>query len=430
MAPLPSRSSQSLNELVTQLIKGKALASGDLRSSFREILHVCAEGLRITRVGIWLYGDQKTKIRCVASYDSRKKDFVVGTELLAIDFPKYFGAIESERIINANDAHRDPRTIEFTDVYLIPLGISSMLDAPIYWEGNMIGVICCEHTGQMRRWTVEEEYFGTAIANLISLIIEAWGRKEAEKALSESKRQLEEKVKERTRQLQESNEELQRFAYAASHDLKEPLRTIMGFAQLLDRHYAQQIDNAGKEYIQFIYNSIKNMNLLLNDLLAYSRVIQKPDEGFQMCDIYMVFETVQLNLRRQIADSQASVEFPKNLPKIYAVYSKMVQLFQNLISNALKFIPEEQPPVIYITYKETSTHYQFGVHDNGIGIEPAYQQQIFTLFKRLHSKQEYEGSGIGLNLCKRIVEQHNGEIWVESTFGSGSSFYFTLAKSI
>jgi light-regulated signal transduction histidine kinase (bacteriophytochrome) len=199
------------------------------------------------------------------------------------------------------------------------------------------------------------------------------------------------------------------------------------FAQLLQRRYGNQLDEQGAGYIEFINKGAANLNQLIEDLLTYSRV-NTGDQTKAMIDVNELLEEVKKGLAKTIQESK-TVFYTKNLPeKIHANAIKMKQLFQNLIANAIKFRQENQVPYIEISARDTGSHWQFKVADNGIGIKPDYQETIFLLFKKLHGMGDYEGTGLGLAICKKVVEQHQGDIWVESTPGEGSTFYFTLKK--
>ncbi|RMG85080.1 MAG: GHKL domain-containing protein [Bacteroidetes bacterium] len=234
-----------------------------------------------------------------------------------------------------------------------------------------------------------------------------------------------EKIARQNRKLESSNEELKQFAYVASHDLKEPLRMIGSYTSLLKRRYVSHLDETANEFMDFVVDGVKRMENLLNDLLTYSRVNSRELE-LEKVNTEMTLSVVLNTLRQTIEEQNAEVRVNfKNLPEVRASKTHLNQLFQNLISNALKF-KGQNPPVVEVDCRREGNEYIFWVKDNGIGISAENLEKIFEMFRRLHSKQAYEGSGIGLATCKKIVEKHGGRIWVESEVGKGSTFYFTI----
>jgi PAS domain S-box-containing protein len=227
-------------------------------------------------------------------------------------------------------------------------------------------------------------------------------------------------------ELQRSNEDLQQFAYVCSHDLQEPLRVISNYTQLLARRYTGQLDESANDFIEFIVEATKRMQELINDLLLYSRVDTKGKE-FDDTDCSKVVEMACANLKVAIQEAGATIDCDL-LPTVQADSSQLLQVFQNLIGNAIKF-RAEHPPEIHISVKDTGKSWTFVVQDNGQGFDMKYVDRIFIIFQRLHTKEMYPGSGIGLAVCKKIVERHGGRIWVESAPGSGSSFQFTMLKA-
>lgn len=253
-------------------------------------------------------------------------------------------------------------------------------------------------------------------------------RKKAEEKLKESENRfhsLYEEQKRLTDELKSSNKDLEQFAYVASHDLQEPLRMVASFTQLLEMQYKDKLDDKGLEYIAFAVDGAKRMQELINDLLVFSRVTSKAD-GFKPVDMCKVYDEVLFNLEIIIEENDAVIT-RDSLPVIFADYSQMVQIFQNLIGNALKY-RSKKTPNIHISIGAKDNHWLFAVKDNGIGIESEFTDKIFDIFRRLHTNDEYEGTGIGLSITKRIVERHGGKIWVESEPGQGSTFYFTIPK--
>lgn len=227
--------------------------------------------------------------------------------------------------------------------------------------------------------------------------------------------------------LERSNKELEQFAYVASHDLQEPLRMVSSYTQLLAQKYQGQLDEKAKKYIDYAVDGAVRMQVLINDLLTYSRV-NTQGEPLKTVDSHSALGEALRNLSATIQESEALV-INDNLPNINADYSQMVQLFQNLIGNAIKFRSTDTPPRIRISASDQGSVWRFSVKDNGIGIGAEYADKVFVIFQRLHTRQEYPGTGIGLAICKRIVERHHGRIWFESEPGNGSVFHFALPKS-
>ncbi|HTZ19903.1 MAG TPA: ATP-binding protein [Opitutaceae bacterium] len=227
-------------------------------------------------------------------------------------------------------------------------------------------------------------------------------------------------------ELTRSNAELEQFAYVASHDLQEPLRAVASCVQLLKKRYEGKLDARADEFIRHAVEGTKRMQALITDLLAYSRV-GTHQQPFEPVDCNAVVDESLANLTVAIQESGATVTRDP-LPTVMADPTHLTQVFQNLIGNALKFRAENRPPRIHLTAKNAAGEWTLGVSDNGIGIEPQYFERIFRVFQRLHTRTSYPGTGIGLAICKKIVERHGGRIWIESQFGQGSTFYFTLPE--
>ncbi|MFB2976056.1 ATP-binding protein [Microseira sp. BLCC-F43] len=223
--------------------------------------------------------------------------------------------------------------------------------------------------------------------------------------------------------LERSNAELKKFAYVASHDLQEPLNQVANYVQLLEMRYCDQLDEDAKEFISFTVEGVSLMQTLIDDVLAYSKVDIQGSE-FKLTDVEKSLDKALSNLRRRIGESQAVITHDP-MPTVMADSTQMMQLFQNLIGNAIKFRSEETP-VIHLGATRLEDAWLFSVKDNGIGIEPQFSERIFVIFQRLHARDEYPGTGMGLAICKKIVECHRGRIWVESELGKGATFYFTI----
>ncbi len=226
-------------------------------------------------------------------------------------------------------------------------------------------------------------------------------------------------------ELARSNAELEQFAYVASHDLQEPLRMVASFTQLLGKRYRGKLDQDADEFIGFAVDGANRMQRLINDLLAYSRVGTR-GKPLGPTDCNVVFKQARDNLAKAIEESSAVI-YQDPLPVVAADEVQLLQVFQNLIANAIKFHGPE-PPQIQVTAARRDHERIFAIKDNGIGIAPEHQKRIFAIFQRLHHRSEYPGTGIGLAICKKIVERHGGRIWVESQLGKGSTFYFSLPE--
>lgn len=250
---------------------------------------------------------------------------------------------------------------------------------------------------------------GTLVTSVVRDITE---RQQAKQALEKHAAELE-----------RSNAELEQFAYVASHDLQEPLRMITSYSQLLERRYRDKLEGDALEFIDYVVDGAKRMQELINDLLAYSRVGTRGREP-EPVDMESVYQRVLSNLQFAIEEQHAQMSHAP-LPRVMGDGLQLLQLMQNLISNAIKFHGDAAPKV-HVSAEIQNQDALFCVSDEGIGLEPQYAERIFQVFQRLHGKSKYPGTGIGLAICKKIVERHGGRIWVESQPENGSKFYFTL----
>jgi light-regulated signal transduction histidine kinase (bacteriophytochrome) len=239
-------------------------------------------------------------------------------------------------------------------------------------------------------------------------------------------RELESRVHKRTAELKQSNEDLQQFAYVASHDLQEPLRVVSNFTQLLSRRYKGKLGTDADEFIAFTVDGCQRMQQLINDLLSYCRI--ETAGAFGHVDCNEALDQALANLHLAIDESEATIT-REELPAIDGDRVQIIQLLQNLIGNAIKFRGKRRPEVRIGAGRE-GDFWTFFVRDNGIGLEQRHADRIFVIFQRLHGRGEYKGTGIGLSICKKIVERHGGRIWVESEVGEGSVFRFTLPPAL
>lgn len=237
------------------------------------------------------------------------------------------------------------------------------------------------------------------------------------------RKQVEAVLSEKTRELERSNAELEQFAYVASHDLQEPLRMVLSYTQLLAKRFPDKLDKDANEFIAYAVDGAARMQRLIQDLLLYSRVGR--GAALVPCELQAAYDLALRNLNLALEDSQAQVMHDP-LPQVMGDTGQLSQLLQNLIGNAIKF-RGERAPTVHVSAERDGAMWRIGVRDNGIGIEPEYHQRIFVIFQRLHTRERYAGTGIGLAICKKIVERHAGRIWIESQPGQGTTFFFTLA---
>lgn len=224
-------------------------------------------------------------------------------------------------------------------------------------------------------------------------------------------------------ELEHKNKELNQITYIASHDLQEPLLTVISFVELLERQYKGRLDENADQYIHFITESAKRMRLLVKDLLDFSRIGN--EKVLTDVDCNTILKDIIKDNQDLITEAKTHITYP-TLPIIRGSEVGLRQLFQNLISNAVKFRNPDIIPKIKISFTKKHDHFQFEIQDNGIGIDPKYKDKVFLIFQRLHTSDQYKGTGIGLATCKKVVEHHDGTIWLESTPGNGSTFYFTI----
>jgi|GEM_PF-2028434 signal transduction histidine kinase len=254
----------------------------------------------------------------------------------------------------------------------------------------------------------------------------------AERTLSlekqkEELKQANERLVEKAKELENVNKESRSFAHAVSHDLREPLRTIASYLQLIEERYKNKLDSDADIFIDFAVDGAKRMNMLIDDMLTYSR-IEHSQGNFSDVDLNEILAIVKNNLHTTIQENSARITLISPLPVVTADHSEMVQLFQNIIENSIKY-KSDKLPEIHIDAKRQNGLWQITIADNGIGIPKEYHERIFIIFQRLHTREQYDGTGIGLSICKRIIEKHGGKIWVESELSKGSTFYFTLKEA-
>lgn len=295
-------------------------------------------------------------------------------------------------------------------------GVQSVITVPLRSQDKVLGVI---HLGSRtsREFAANDLRILDAIGRQAGIAVQ-------KTQLYEQSKQAQADLSKKAEELARSNTELERFAYVASHDLQEPLRMVASYTQLLARRYKGKLDSEADEFIAFAVDGATRMQALINALLSYSRIGTK-GKAFEPVNCNDVFNAALKNLQLAIEESKAVVTHG-SLPTVMGDATQLGQLFQNLIGNAIKFRSDRKPPAIHVSTEQNSKECVFSFRDDGIGIDPQFSERIFIIFQRLHSKEEYPGTGIGLALCKKIVERHGGRIWVESEPGKGATFSFTI----
>ena len=308
-------------------------------------------------------------------------------------------------------------------------------------ESKQKNLMVLEHrlsNGDIRNVNVQSGIIAHKGGNVLcSIIQDITAQKKAEMSLRERNEDINEmlsiekydhamaenKLEELTDTLEISNRAIEQFAYVSSHDLREPLRMITSFLQLLKRRYANELDDDANDFINYAVEGAKRLDMMINDLLEFSEIGTKERE-LEYLHSDKIVKQVLTNLETKIRDTNAEITYD-SLPIIYANEYQMIQLFENIIDNAIKFHGRKNPK-IHISAKKEADEYIFAVKDNGIGIEKQHLERIFNIFQRLHSRREYDGLGMGLPISQRIIQEHKGKIWAISTPGKGSTFYFTI----
>ncbi|MBD2431206.1 MULTISPECIES: PAS domain S-box protein [Fischerella] len=530
------------SKTLVQLAKSKTLQQGDLSAALREITEAAAQTVEVDRVSVWLYNSDHSKVECVDLYDTITKRHSCGMSLLKANFPAYFQALEEQRSIAAHDACNDDRTQELSEPYLSAFGIASVLNAPIWLGGRLVGVVCHEHIGRIRQWTLEEENFAGSIADFVTLAIEASERKAAQEALQQSEAEfraifdrssvgiglvdmkarivdinpalcqilgysreelcskrftdyifkqegdlelykqlisgtcdrlemerrflhkdgkfvwalvsislissqngepeyflamIEDITKRKQTELElcESKEAAEagsraksEFLATMSHELRTPLNAIMGLSQLLQQEMVGSLNDKQKEYVNCIYSSGEHLLALINDILDLSKVEAGKEELFlskllvqELCDY--VISTVRD--RAEEKKLQLIAEIDEQADFCIGDERRVKQMLLNLLTNAIKFTPAGK---VCLEVKKLPQGITFTVSDTGIGIDPSQFKFLFEPFKQLDSRlnRQYEGTGLGLALTRKLAHLHGGDVTVESVLGKGSKFQLFL----
>lgn len=365
----------------------------------------------------------KPQLRAVLVEDNRLDAELVlralrkdGYEVSAVIVQDEAGFVEALRTQSPEVILADYNLPNWTGMEVLNVLRRQELDIPMILVSGALGDVTAV---ECIRQGVTDYVLKDGLARLAEVIRRAL-REKHERSL---RRQMEEDLAKKVEELARSNADLEQFAYVASHDLQEPLRMVAAYTQLLSERYRGKLDANADKFIGYASEGALRMQVLIQDLLAFSRV-GRVNSAYTKVDCNAVVEEVRQTLASAIAESAAIVAHA-DLPTIWVDRTQMMQLFQNLVGNAIKFRGKEAPE-IFVHAEKAGQYWLFSVTDNGIGIAPEYAENIFVVFQRLHARTEYPGNGIGLAICKKIVERSGGRIWVESQPGSGSTFKFSM----
>jgi len=385
----------------------EALASHrDVRSILQHCCQSIVETLGVSFARVWTVDASEKNLELQAS--AGKYTHIDGGHRLVPIGKFKIGLIAEEKKPHlTNDVQHDPRV--GNPEWARREKMVSFAGYPLLVDGRVVGVMAMFAQQPLPSDTL------TALAGVADAIAQGIERRRAETELEE-----------RLKELARSNADLEQFAYVASHDLQEPLRMVASYNQLLARRYKGKLDSEADEFIAFSVEGVARMQQLIQDLLAYSRVTKRGRE-FTAVSMDKVLDAALANLARVVEDEHAVVTRDP-LPEVTADEGQLVQVMQNLVSNAVKF-HGDAPPKVHVSARTTDTEIVVSVADEGIGIDAQYFDRIFIIFQRLHPREKYPGTGIGLAVCKKIVERHGGRIWIESEQGKGSTVSFALPKN-
>jgi adenylate cyclase len=435
-------SQQRHNRVLVRLATGSSITGGDFDAFLRCLTEAAAETLEVERASVWLFSPDRTRLRCVDLFERAAWNHSQGIELGARDYPAYFRALETERVIDAQDACGDPRTAEFRAGYLEPLRIVSLLDAPVRWGGRLAGVVCHEQVGKERPWTSEDQAFAGSLGDLVSIALEDQQRRRTEEALREAVRTNRDYV----RELSNANEELRRaneqlkemdrlkstFLAAVSHELRTPLATIQGAVENLLTGMTGRITEMQLRMLEIISRNAGRLNRLIENLLEFSRLSSgRFSIAASHIDLRQPVRQAFENFRT-LADRgglKLSGAIPEDAIMTMADHDRIIQIATNLLDNAIRFA--RTAAALSLSARDGSA--TLTVEDDGPGIDAELLPRLFQQFPRADIRSAGTHLGLGLSIVKAIAEAHGGSVTVASptsaTGGTRFSVVFPIKAS-
>ncbi|HWU83870.1 MAG TPA: CHASE domain-containing protein [Rhodocyclaceae bacterium] len=421
----------SQNAVLTHLARYGLTPEIDVDRQLRELVATSAVTLKVERVSIWVLEDEDRSLRCRVLFQRETGEFSEGLCLNAEQAPNYFAALYEGRGFAANEAQTDPRTREFTETYLKPLGITSMMDVPLRIGGRPSGVVCHEHIGPPRVWAADEQNFAASIGDLASLVIEGDKRRQAERALQDSYQALERKVQERTEQLRAANERLRQldqlksmFIASMSHELRTPLNSIIGFTGVVLQGISGPLSDKQKDHLNRVYGSARHLLDLITDVIDISKIeAGYADVYIEEFSVNQLLEEAVATVQPQRLEKQLELDFEADAAlNIRSDRKRLLQCVLNLLSNAIKY---SERGTVRVRLKAENERVVIEVADEGIGIAPEALAKLFQPFERIdtHLRVKTPGTGLGLYLTRKIMSDLlQGDVSASSSVGKGSIF--------
>lgn len=382
--------------------------------------------LQVASTSVWQMDQENKSLTCLDLFDSKSNRHSNHRQFEETSYSADLSILAQNKAIAMNDIRSTPALREVTDSYKQPAGNKAMLQAPLQRAGMMTGVLSCEHADETRSWTTDEQNFANAVANFLSLCMELHDHQHTSEELMLHRDHLEEMVNERTTALKTANAELEAFTYSVSHDLRAPLRSIDGFANILEEDYTEVLDDTAQGYLRRIRNGIQNMGKLIDGLLQLSRV-NRADLLFSRVDLSKLASDIVSDLRTDAPHRQVDIRIAADLVTL-GDKNLLHIVLTNLLSNAWKYTSQTKNARIEFDKQLVNGVTTFYIRDNGVGFNMEYAHKLFVAFQRLHGI-EFPGAGVGLATVARVIERHRGRVWAAAEVDMGAVFYFTTNEN-